>query len=179
MRNQAKSFFDAWREVKVSSLSEGKNAPALLDSKIRVTTQNRFTLAPKTTDSTERLLVQCSSQWLCPRCCGTLGKQNDRVSFFLHSIPRRRKMAWRFQYHVPVAKLHSQISFAYGVLLLIPKLSLVLVHKDRSWEVYKDESFHKSIHIRFKCSRERIWCLTPRVELFYVSYRYYSTTSEC
>ena len=55
-------------------------------------------------------------------------------------------MPWHFQYHIPDAKLHFQVSFTYELLLLMPKLSLVLVNININLEDYKDEGFHNSIH---------------------------------
>lgn len=57
--------------------------PTSLDSNIRITTQNRFTLALKTTNSTKRPFVRWSSQCLCSRCCRTLGKQRTGSARFL------------------------------------------------------------------------------------------------
>lgn len=69
------SFNDIRNDTQVRGRRKEAFVPTLLDSRIRVTTQNRFTLALKTTNSTKRLLVRRSSQRLCSRCCRTLGRQ--------------------------------------------------------------------------------------------------------
>lgn len=47
-------------------------------------------------NSTKRLLVQWSSQWLCSSCCRTLEKQKDRPAVFATELCRGGKMLWPF-----------------------------------------------------------------------------------